>query len=386
MRIALDARAWNWTGIGRYIRNLTAEYLKHSGGHSFTLLVPKGEEEKIREELEGGVDPRIRGDDDGRREVTFEYVGVEPSYYSLKEQTVFLRQLNALKNIDLVHFAHFNVPIFYNKPFVVTIHDITRFIFPGQKRQSLLQQIGYEYVFAHAVRSAKKVIAVSNTTARDMRLLPFRARSTEVIYEGLEDRFFQPISASQKNSVRAYIKIKTPYIVFVGVWMSHKNIFRLIDAFALVHKNHPDLSLVITGKYQDGYSDLLRYVGEKGLAPQVIFPGFVPDELLPALYAESAGMAFPSLYEGYGLPPLEAQACGAPVIASNVSSMPELLRDSVEYVNPESIGDIARGIKKVVNDDAYAQKVRTAGLRNVERYSTVRMAKEHIRVYENALQ
>jgi glycosyltransferase involved in cell wall biosynthesis len=373
MHIALDARAWNWTGVGRYIRSLAKEYLQNSGGHNFTLLVPINQEEKIQEEL-------------GDKNNIFEYVGVEPSYYSLKEQTVFLQQLNNLKNIDLVHFAHFNVPLLYKKPYVVTIHDVTRFIFPGQKRQSLLQQIGYEYVFAHAVRNAKIVIAVSKTTAQDMSLLPFRSQYIEVITEGIEDKFFETIAQDQINKLREYLNFKNPYILFVGVWMSHKNIFRLLDAFEIVSKKYPDTKLVITGKYEQGYSNLVGYVQSKNLENSVIFPGFVADELLPALYAEAELMIFPSLYEGYGLPPLEAQACGTAVVSSNVSSMPELLKSTVEYVSPEHVHDIARGIIRVLDDFKYASELRQRGMQNAEQYRTKLTAEEHIRAYENALQ
>ncbi len=372
MRIALDARAWNWTGIGRYIRNLAFEYYKNPRGNQFVLLVPNGEEKKIQNEL-------------GDTENMFEYIGVEPSYYSVKEQTVFLHQLNNVPHVDLVHFAHFNVPVLYKKPYVVTIHDITRFIFPGQKRQSLLQQVGYEYVFASAVKNARSVIAVSKTTARDMQLLPFHAKKIEVIYEGLEEKFFREISEDSRKKVREHINIKHKYVLFVGVWMSHKNIFRLIDAFEVVLKSHPDTKLVITGKYQEGYSDLTGYVQEKNLANHIVFPGFVPDELLPALYAEASLMAFPSLYEGYGLPPLEAQACGTPVTASNVSSMPELLQKSAQYVNPESVHDIARGMSAVLEHDDYAHSLKLLGRQNTERFQTASTAAAHIRAYENAL-
>lgn len=377
MHIALDARAWNWTGIGRYIRSLTKEYLKDSQGHQFTLLVPNGEEEVIREEL---------GDSSNR----FRYIGVEPSYYSLKEQTIFLQQLNALHDVDLVHFAHFNVPVLYTKPFVVTIHDVTRFIFPGQKKQSLIHQLAYEYVFSKAVQHAKKVIAVSNTTAHDMKLLPSPAGGAsgkvEVIYEGVDEKFFEEVSEDQRTKLREYLHYNGKYIVFVGVWMSHKNIFRLIDAFASVIASDPNLKLVITGKYQQGYSDLVGYVKRNSLEGAVLFPGFVPDELLPALYAEAAAMVFPSLYEGYGLPPLEAAACGTPVVASNVSSMPELLQGGAEYVNPESVEDITHGIRAVITDSLYASRLADEGRRIAGQYHMNTMAKAHIRTYENALQ
>ncbi|HSX24975.1 MAG TPA: glycosyltransferase family 1 protein, partial [Candidatus Andersenbacteria bacterium] len=187
-------------------------------------------------------------------------------------------------------------------------------------------------------------------------------------------------------SVREYIQINNPYILFVGVWMSHKNIFRLIDSYKKVLEHYPDLKLVITGKYQTGYSDLESYIGENNLDGHVIFPGFVPDNLLPALYAEAKLMAFPSLYEGYGLPPLEAQACGTPVVASNVSSMPELLKDTAEYVNPEAVEDISRGILAILEDSEYEEQLRERGLKNAALFRVEDTAKAHIRAYENALQ
>ena len=246
MKIAIDARAFYWTGVGRYIRNLASQILLEKPEEKFTLLVPEGKSRKIARQL---------ADTSG----FFQYVEVEPSYYSLKEQTTFLFQLLGL-NVDLVHFAHFNVPYFYNRPYVVTIHDITRFIFPGQKRQSFTQQIAYEEIFAHAVARAKHVITVSHTTKHDMRELPFsRIAPITTIYEGLDSEFFSPVSLLSRQKARLLIGTDRPFLLFVGVWMSHKNLLRLLDAYQIVRKQHPEVALLITGKPVPGYSNLIQY-------------------------------------------------------------------------------------------------------------------------------
>jgi glycosyltransferase involved in cell wall biosynthesis len=373
MKIAIDARAFYWTGIGRYIRSIASEFLINSSDHTFTLLVPEGKESEVQEDLHD-------------TKQVFQYIGVEPSYYSLKEQTRFLSQLNKLE-VDLVHFMHFNVPYFYRRPYVVTIHDITRFIFPGQKRQSLFQQIAYEAIFANAVAHAKKVIAVSKTTQQDMELLPFKKLAPiTTIYEGVDGDFSAPVSLLSRQKVQLLLGTDRSYFLFVGVWMSHKNLVRLLDAYQLVRKEHPEMALVITGKPVPGYSNLISYVRDSHLEKDVIFPGFVPHPLLPALYAQSTALTFPSLYEGFGLPPIEAMLSGAPVIASNVSSIPELLGDTAEYVNPESVPDIARGMLRLIEDPEYAKKLAREGKKHAMQYSWKQAAIEHVRVYEEALQ
>ena len=295
-------------------------------------------------------------------------------------------QLNTL-DVDLVHFTHFNVPLFYRKPFVLTIHDITRFIFPGQKQQSLLSQIGYEVVFARAVSHAKKVIAVSNTTAQEIKSLPIRSNvPITTIYEGVDPAFLEPVPLGVKQKTRLLLGTDKSYLLYVGVWMSHKNLMRLLDAFQIIAAEYPDLQLVITGKPVPAYSNVIQYIRDHRLESRVVFPGFVPQSLLPAVYSLATALVFPSLYEGFGLPPLEAAACGVPVVASLASSIPELLQDTAEYVNPESVHDIARGIQAVLQDTAYAQSLTVQGIQNASKYRWDTAAREHIRLYENAVQ
>lgn len=371
MKIAIDARAFYWTGIGRYIRNIVSEFLKESSDYTFTLLVPEGKESEVQDDLE-----------DTKK--VFQYVGVEPSYYSFKEQARFLSQLNEL-DVDLVHFTHFNVPYFYRRPYVVTIHDITRFIFPGQKRQSLMQQVAYEVIFANAIAHAKHVISVSKTTQQDMQMLPFKkVAPITTIYEGVDLDFSEPVSLLSKQKIELLLGTDRPYFLFVGVWMSHKNLVRLLDAYQIVRKEYPEVALVITGKPVPGYSNLISYVRNSNLEKDVIFPGFVPHSLLPALYAKSTALVFPSLYEGFGLPPLEAMLSGSPVVAANVSSLPELLGGTAEYVNPESVPDIARGMIRIVKNPEYAKTLTLRGMEHAKQYRWNAAAREHLKVYRGA--
>ena len=167
--------------------------------------------------------------------------------------------------------------------------------------------------------------------------------------------------------------------------MSHKNLTRLLDAYRIVQNVHPDIALVITGMPVPGYSNLLQYVHDYRLEKDIFFPGFVPHALLPALYAQACGFVFPSLYEGFGLPPLEAMACGTPVVASNVSSMPELLGDAAEYVNPEDTSDIARGILRILGDRDYAQELAQRGKIQAYKYRWALAAAQHVKTYQNAV-
>lgn len=401
----MDARAWNWTGVGRYIRALVREYAKLDHPHTFTLLMPDDADAiaQARELTQPQAEKFL-----------FHIVG--GSYYSWSEQLILPIKL-ANVEADLFHFPHFNVPLGFHQPCVVTIHDTTRFYFVGQKRQGLLQQLAYELVFMHAVRAARHVICVSEHTAHELlslrvlsrRILPALrpvpafprqeawapsefpragspatvppASETFVIYEGVDEKFSQSASQQDIMKVRTLIGTDAPYLLMVGVWMSHKNIPRTLQAFQKVRRKHPDLKLVITGKHQAGYVDVLALVADMGLRDAAILPGFVPDKLLPALYQQAQALLFASLYEGFGLPALEAAAAGTPVVASNISSLPEIMDGAAQYVNPESAEDIALGIQAVIDDEKNRQRLIAAGKQRAQTFSWEECAKETLQVY-----
>ena len=371
MRIAIDARAYSWTGIGRYTRSLLSALARIPSSHHFIVLAGKDDAAYLRQAL-----PPER----------FAVTAVDTSYYTWREQTIFLRQLLAVR-ADLFHFTHFNAPFFFQRPYIVTIHDTTRFIFPGQRHQTLFKQLVYEKLFQRVVESAAGVLCVSEATRRDVAALPLRLPPlVRVAAEAAGRVFHLPISPEARERARFLIGFTEPFLLYVGVWMSHKNLPRILAAYARVIEQYPRLHLVMTGRPRRGYVGVDRVARSLGLEnDRIIYLGFAPHELLPALYAEASALMLPSLYEGFGLTALEAQACGTPVVASNVASLPEVLGNAAEYVNPEFVPSIAAGILHLLRDAAHREDVIRAGRSRAAAYNWEETARQTLIMYEAAL-
>ncbi len=373
MRIAIDARAYSWAGVGRYTRNLLKQLANLPSEHEFVVLAGERDRTRLREDIGG------KGSD------RFKVMAVDASYYSWREQTRLPLQLMRVE-ADLFHFTHFNVPLFFNRPYVVTIHDVTRFVFPGQTQQGLFKQLAYERVFKHAVERARGVMCVSETTRQDLMSLPLRLPSiTRTIYEGVDRDFVVVASDEAGRQVCKLLATADPYLLYVGVWMNHKNLPRLLRAFTRLRERHPRLKLALTGKPKPGYVDVPQMARELGLGrDSVVYLGFVPRRLLPALYAGASCLVLPSLYEGFGLPALEAASSGTPVVASNVSSLPEIMGEAAEFVNPEYEMGMAAGLERVLSDAARREQLMAEGRRRARRFSWEKCALETLSVYAEA--
>jgi len=368
MRIGIDARALSWAGLGRYSHNLLNSMSSLNNIHDFVVFGSK----KFASEI---IDlPKVK------------FVPVDDSYYSLKEQTLFLRSLLREK-MDLMHFLHFNAPVFYRRPFVVTIHDLTRFFFPAQKNTSHFHQWAYEEVFRSAVIHSQGIISVSECTKSDLiRYFPQVNDRVDVIYEGVNTNIFNPRRGENEEDDLKGLGIDSSYLLFVGVWMNHKNIFRLLEAFKEVVENGYQGKLVITGKGRVHDINVSQIISKLDLNSRVILPGNVSDSLLAVLYRNADIFVFPSLYEGFGLPPLEAMACGTPVVASGVSSIPEILGDAAEYFDPLNSNDISNAIIKVINSRIIRSKLVASGTGQINSFQWEKTAKETLAFYDKVQQ
>jgi len=277
-------------------------------------------------------------------------------------------------------------------PSVLTIHDLVFRLFPHYHKP-------LNYTFLNLavplfVRRADHLIVVSHATGQDLvRLYGVDPGRITVIHEAADSRF-RPQPADEIERVRQKYKLPQCYILSLGTLEPRKNYQRLVEALSTpgqrcgadawgLHCEVP--RLVIVGARGWLYQPFLRRLEELGLEQEIILLGRVPDEDLPGLYSGAMLFVFPSLYEGFGLPPLEAMACGTPVVCSRASSLPEVGGEAVRYFSPTSPEDMAQVLHEVLADEAVQEEMRVEGIRQASRFSWEKTADETLAVYETTL-
>ncbi|MEK7524203.1 MAG: glycosyltransferase family 1 protein [Patescibacteria group bacterium] len=373
MRIGIDARLYSsaFTGIGRYVYELIDELLKLDQKNQYVLFFnrPNYEEYRI---------PNKR----------VQKIFADAPHYSFAEQWKFWRQLENAK-LDLMHFTHFNAPLLYRRPSVVTIHDLTLNFYPGKKMNRWYMRAGYHLIINSIVRRAQKIIAVSEHTKGDVvRYLKADPQKIKVIHEGANPQFHRIADQHLIQKFLHRMGLGKPYVLYTGVWRSHKNLVNLIKAFGILkRKFHFDGQLVITGKEDPWYPEVKETVRLEHLEGEVRFTGLVPDEDLVLLYNGALLYALPSFYEGFGLPALEAFACGIPVCASQTSSLPEVCgKDNALFFNPQDPHDMAEKMASLCQNSQLREKLIVRGLNRLKDFSWQRMARQTLEVYNEALQ
>ncbi len=372
MRIGIDCRMYSarFTGIGRYVFELVHFLAKIDRKNQYILFFNEPEYSQFKAT--------------GR----FQKVLVNAPHYSFREQAVFLKILNAQK-LDLMHFTHFNRPIFYFRRSIVTIHDLTLSFFPGRKMHQPWYRAAYHFTVKSAVQKARQIIAVSNNTKKDLhRLFRLPESKITVIYEGVNSQFYPIKDTKILKVTQNKYKITTPYLLYTGVWRSHKNLINLIKAFKYLKNQYTlPLSLVLTGRRDPIYApEIEAKIRELSLENDVIFTGLVDDHDLVALYNGASAYVFPSLYEGFGLPPLEAMQCGVPVIASRTSSIPEICgENNALFFDPNDPQNMAEQIFKVLAKPALRQELIGNGLNRCQEFSWQKMAEQTLAIYESNL-
>ena len=370
MRVAIDARKWRDYGIGTYVRNLVRHLARLDHETTYFLFCDRADAPTLRDLAENFVP--VVDDSHG---------------YGLLEHVSIPRRLAKL-GAQLLHAPHYVLPLLTRCPAVVTIHDCIHLRFP----EYLPNRLALHYARAmmrRAMDKSARVFTVSEASRRD--LLHFFPDTPEehvlVVPNGLDPAMLIEPSEEERERVRERYQIRGRFVLYAGNIKPHKNLERLVLAFAQLKRRSgmEDLKLLFIGQDVSRYQSLRRTVESAGLRQDVRFFGFVPDATLAALYRLASVFAFPSLYEGFGLPPLEAMACGTPVVTSRISSLPEVVGDAAVLVDPLSVDDIAQGLASVLEDAAFSAQLSRLGRARAAGFSWERSVKTIHDVYFEVL-
>jgi glycosyltransferase involved in cell wall biosynthesis len=372
IKIGIDARFFGpkQKGLGRYVQKLVEKLEKVDLDNQYVIF--------LRKENWSEYQPT---------NPNFQKILADYPWYSLKEQ-IFLPFKIYQSKVDFVHFPHFNVPLLCFKPFLITIHDLILKRFPTRRASALnpvmyfLKNLAYQLVIFSAVKRAKKIIAVSNYTKRDiLKYFKVKKEKVKLIYEGVSLRIVPGTLETISKDV------PKEYLLYVGNAYPHKNLERLVLAFneILRDEKYSNLKLLLVGGMDYFYKRLRKFVLDSASQVQssVIFTDFVSDRELSVLYQKASLYVFPSLYEGFGLPPLEAMYYQLPVVSSNSSCLPEILGEAAVFFDPENIHEIAEKIKQVLEDKPLQRTLINRGLLVIKKYSWLKMAREIKTVYLN---
>lgn len=369
MRIGIDARMMTpraTRGIGRYVEELIRAMLELAPNHHYVLVTRLAIHPFSSHP---SVETRV----------------ADVPWYGLAEQ---LRMPGIFKSLkaDIVHVPHWNVPIFFRGPLVITLHDLLLRHEPNSARISThhpglaaIKRWGYRMTLSFAIRQAKKILVPTEFTARDLKALyPEAAVKTVVTGEGMGRKHIFPADFTHRPPL-------SKYILYVGSAYPHKGLNLLVDAWEIICSNHPDLHLKIAGE-DDMFMGRIRSQVQHRKLPRVDFLGYVKDEELQQLYHEAQALIFPSRFEGFGLPPLEAIQAGCPVVSSDAAALPEVLGEGAAYFFKfGSKTDIIRAIEEVLKYPEAAREKTLAALSGLQaRHNWTQTARRTLEAYEMA--
>ena len=364
MKIVIDGRVLGWTGIGRYAKNLLLQLEQLDATNEYVVLMQRRDEEVWSP---------------GAHNFRVEWVEMAP--YSVAEQTRLPGVLRALKP-DLVHFPHFTVPLLYNDPYVVTVHDMTLVDYKNYRGEGIakalyeLKYLASRLVLRHAVRRARIVMSPTNYVkdrlTSHFHLNPEHFAAILLGFETLS-------TPTQPAPAPAH-----PYVFSLGNSYPYKNLERLVTAFA-ASKFRAEGGELILGGPEDYFRGQLReYVTRQKLSAGVKFIGRVSDEELARLYQQASLYVFPSLSEGFGLPGLEAMAYGAPVLAARATCLPEVYGAAAAYFDPHSTEELTEAIDMLTTDEARRAKLVAASVKQLKRFSWKATAEQTLAAYKVA--
>ena len=366
MRVCLDARKLWDSGIGTYIRGILQGFCELQDEPQWDFIVRPQDAES---ELLTGKSSRCFPNKAGN--------------YSLSELFRLSPTANAA-SAELYHAPHYVFPFNLKLPLVVTVHDI---IHLKMKRYFSPYQRAYaRYMLNRVGKCAKAVLTVSERTKHDLiEELGYNASQIIVSYLGVEEVFFQTLSAESLDDFQRKSGLPSEYILYVGNLKPHKNVSGLIEGWSHL----PDSSrppLVIVGDKCGAYKSLQQQVMAAGLEKEVFFSGGLPRDVMPALYKRASAYVQPSWYEGFGLPPLEAMAAGTPVVVSNRGSLPEIAQDAALIFNPADGEELTNVLEAVLTNSNLSRKLTEKGWKRVQEFSWKKTALKTLDAYRMAAQ
>jgi len=374
VKIAIDIRRMSEFGVGTYIRNVVRTLGRIDHENSYFLLGPPAKVQEI-----------------GPLPSHFTSIPLLAPERSLKGFREFRGALKRLR-CDLVHVPNvFSVPRALPCPYVMTAHDMLEYM--ARPRNGFLDSM-YFQLTRRALKGAARIFAVSNFTRNEIeKLFEIPSDRIEVVYNAIDERFLRGhASAADRELIEQRYQVTYPFLLYAGRISPQKNVVRMIEAFSALKTElekdqaYPDLKLIIIGDDLSGNPDLRRTVIRSGVQNDVRFLGFIPIEVLRTFYDEAKIFVFPSLYEGFGLPPLEAMAHGTPVVTSNASSLPEVVGNAAVLVNPENVFEIMRALHRVLMDKPLRDRMKERGYRQAQRFSWESSVRRVLEAYRELAQ
>ena len=362
--IGFDARLIGALGIGRYISGLLPE-LARLLGRSLTVLASRPDAAIVRALI--GGEPEL--------------LTVNARPYRLAEQS--LLPLSLLRaDLDLIHFPHYNLPLVKPGHFVVTVHDLFPFQFPEIHSGPLPRAVN-QMLMRNAVRRAERIITPSAATALAVKQnFPASADRVLSIPEAADDRFQAARNPEGEAAWQVRLGIRPPYVFYLGQWKAYKNLPMLLDAFKMLRRTHPNAQLVIAG--DDPRHPEVRQAAAVLPEGSVVLPGRLPESAVPDLYRGAAVVVLPSKAEGFGLPVIEAMACGVPVICSDLPVLHELADGVATFCDPNDPDAFARAIAQTLDAPSTA-RARQLGIERAKSFTWERSARQTVDAYGSAL-
>jgi glycosyltransferase involved in cell wall biosynthesis len=375
MRIAIDIRRMYEFGLATYIRNVVRTLGRIGGANEYFLVGAAARFEQL-----------------GDLPDNFNFLPLqnpEGAFATYLE----MHKVIAANKVDLIHVPHtFWRPLITRAPFVITVHDLLDYMYRARTNNGLRREF-HSYMTRQVMHHAARIFAVSNFTKRDVgRYFGIKPEKIEVVYNALDETFLRGHSTpAEQAMIRGRYQVDSPFLLYAGRISPHKNVARIIEAFSALKGElakegaYPDLKLIIIGDEVSKNPDIRRAVIRSGMQHEVRFLGFVSIDVLRIFFDMAKVFVFPSLYEGFGLPPLEAMAHGTPVVASNTSSVPEVVGNAALLVNPENVFEISRALQRALCDQALRERMKAAGVEQAQRFSWDASVRRMLAVYEQVV-